>query len=354
MGLRQYAKCARCIISILLGLLFGLPFGCCLATLIVFSQPIFNVLIMLCSLLAVLLVASLLVFKPIKKFFQLKLENCINALIKVILLDCVMLLFFINVVIASNWINCLYPNNTLLLLSQCNYFDVNVSTLNVMCLVITLMCILVNIGVLCRSFRRLNRRRTLASWKIVASISLATLALISSFLTYISVETTYPKLIERLKNLGIVEHCNVSPNIECVWSFVYWYYHNYRGDKGFIPTYGKPCPKPRQLLVRLDELINNRDFVSKLAAISGTGACEDFALAITRLVRDLYGCEIRIVVDAHGRWDHAIPEVKINGVWYVIDITYTTKETYIEASKYAEHLHKVGLKTLHYLRYTTI
>ena len=103
-------------------------------------------------------------------------------------------------------------------------------------------------------------------------------------------------------------------------------------------TYRKPCPKPRQLLVILPSLIGNRDFVAKLVVVSRTGACLDFALGATKLIEDLYGYRVR-VVHLIGQ-DHVIPEVEVNGTWYVIDITYTTKNYPVKASEYADHLRR--------------
>jgi hypothetical protein len=37
-------------------------------------------------------------------------------------------------------------------------------------------------------------------------------------------------------------------------------------------------------------------------------------------------------------WDHAVPEVMINGAWYVFDIDYTTTQTPIPTYKYYEYL----------------
>ena len=117
--------------------------------------------------------------------------------------------------------------------------------------------------------------------------------------------------------------------LTCLWNFVLHY------KEEFIGTYRKPCPKPRQLLARLPPLIDNRDFVAKLVAISRTGACLDFALGAAKLVEDVFGYETR-VINFIG-WDHAIPEVKVDK-WYVIDAVYTTPNYPVEVSDYIEHL----------------
>jgi hypothetical protein len=73
-----------------------------------------------------------------------------------------------------------------------------------------------------------------------------------------------------------------------------------------------------------------------LSAVARVGTCGEFAMGLTRLLRDSLGCETRIV--AFKTLDHEFPEVKINGTWYVFDLTYTTPDKPVEAGKYAEYL----------------
>jgi len=37
-------------------------------------------------------------------------------------------------------------------------------------------------------------------------------------------------------------------------------------------------------------------------------------------------------------WDHAVPEVMVNGTWYVFDVTYTTPQSPVPVNKYYEYL----------------
>jgi hypothetical protein len=73
-----------------------------------------------------------------------------------------------------------------------------------------------------------------------------------------------------------------------------------------------------------------------LSAVARVGTCGEFAMGLTRLLRDSLGCETRIA--AFKTLDHEFPETKINGTWYVFDLTYTTPDKPVEASKYAEYL----------------
>ena len=71
-----------------------------------------------------------------------------------------------------------------------------------------------------------------------------------------------------------------------------------------------------------------------------TSICEDFAIELTILLRDVLGCEARVV--AFVDYDHALPEVKIDGVWYVLDISYTTPAGPVRAENYWMYLNNTG------------
>jgi hypothetical protein len=73
-----------------------------------------------------------------------------------------------------------------------------------------------------------------------------------------------------------------------------------------------------------------------LSAVVRVGACGEFAMGLARLLRDSLGCETRVV--AFKMLDHEFPEIKVNGTWYVFDLTYTTPDKPVEVSKYAEYL----------------
>jgi len=144
---------------------------------------------------------------------------------------------------------------------------------------------------------------------------------------YAIVNAEYPKKAEALRN-SIGDKCL----LDKAWDLVKYY----KGD--FISTYGTIWPKPRQLIIRFGPLTlePSRVFAAKLAAVSGTGACEDFALGATQLLSDVLGCEARVV--AFLGEDHALPEVKVGDTWYVVDVTYTTPKSPVKVSEYAEHL----------------
>lgn len=149
------------------------------------------------------------------------------------------------------------------------------------------------------------------------------------------VEARYHAMISHVRSTYVDCACDISN----VWKLTVEYYSN------FMFTHNFTVPKPRQLIVELPIVgMWNKDFVSKLAALQAMGACEDFALALTALIKDVLGCESRIVLlvnirgDSQFRCDHAIPEVKINGEWYIVDISYTTWSEPLVAEAYAEHL----------------
>ena len=104
--------------------------------------------------------------------------------------------------------------------------------------------------------------------------------------------------------------------------------------KNFIFTYKVNVPKPRQLMIASG---TKYIWVPRgLIAVADTGTCEDFAIELTTLLRDVLGCEARVV--AFEDYDHALPEVKIDGVWYVLDISYTTPAGPVRAENYWRYL----------------
>jgi len=164
--------------------------------------------------------------------------------------------------------------------------------------------------------------------KIVLFLLTIILTLIT--MLFITVEFEYPRKVKGLKN---------SMGGECTLDKAWELVKNY--NKSFMSTYKTIWPKPRQFVLNIGELKTfmfkpSRIFAGKLAAVSGTGACEDFALGATQLLSDVLGCETRVVV-LLGE-DHALPEVKVGDTWYVVDITYTTTKSPVKASEYAEHL----------------
>jgi hypothetical protein len=139
-----------------------------------------------------------------------------------------------------------------------------------------------------------------------------------------SVEALYPRYVEELK----ARHGN-GRSLERAWGMAVEYFRD------FHFTYGRPCPKPRQLSV----LLCGEKYAwvfRALEALARTGSCEDFALGLTTLLRDALGCEVRVV--AFKGLDHAMPEVKVNGTWYVLDVSYTTLEGPVRAEEYMGYL----------------
>ncbi|AJB41995.1 hypothetical protein TCARB_0945 [Thermofilum adornatum 1505] len=147
------------------------------------------------------------------------------------------------------------------------------------------------------------------------------------------VETTY-------KSNVVIQGNSNTCTLSNAWNLTLQY------NKSFFNTYGKPLPKPRLFYIheffwfpiRCPIANYTRDFAEKLAATSRTGACEDFALGLTRLLRDSLHCQTRIVEVYGGQVNHALPEVKINDTWYILDIIFTTPNHPVKASDYATYL----------------
>jgi hypothetical protein len=126
-------------------------------------------------------------------------------------------------------------------------------------------------------------------WPFLLAIIAIFTVIFYSMELYVSVESLYPKNVRELKT-----RYSGACTLENVWNIAVEY------NSKFIFTYGKPIPKPRQFLIEIkgmDPLCDfSRIFTSRLAAVAGTGACEDFALGLTALLRDAFGCETRIVI----------------------------------------------------------
>jgi hypothetical protein len=136
----------------------------------------------------------------------------------------------------------------------------------------------------------------------------------------ISINHLYPKYVEEIR-AHYDRHCS----LDVAWTIALEY------NRNFHNTYGKPEPKPQRYKLIFEGMLDSFETVVR------TGACEDFARGLAKLLRDSLGCETRVV--AFKTANHAFPEVKINGTWYVFDLTYTTPDKPVEASKYAEYLH---------------
>jgi len=145
---------------------------------------------------------------------------------------------------------------------------------------------------------------------------------------YLASDVSYTSALEKFKS-NIEDSISVS-DLDAAWFLARIYYDE------FEFTYRKIIFKPRQVIIALPNLIFNLELASKIAVISKTGACFDFAVGVTKLMEDVYGYEARVI--SFVGYDHAVPEVKINGTWYVIDISFTTRSGPIKADDYASYL----------------
>ena len=138
-------------------------------------------------------------------------------------------------------------------------------------------------------------------------------------------ELYYPVYIKSFKDTyGTV--CQ----LETAWNISNSYFYT----QGYYTTYMKPVPKPGQIF-QLRTLGVNWSY-DKVFVLAKTGTCEDFAIALATLLHDVLGCETRVVV--FKGWDHAVPEVMVNGTWYVFDVTYTIPQSPVPVNKYYEYL----------------
>jgi len=178
-------------------------------------------------------------------------------------------------------------------------------------------------------------RRIVSVAKVLGIIALISI-IVSGFCIAEVVGSEYSHTLVEFRKFYADCVNNGTDILECVWSLTL----RYRDE--FVPTYMTPCAKPRQLLLKfafrappIFLQVDTRDFVAKLTASAKTGACLDFAIGVTKILRDL-GFETRVI--SFLGWDHAIPEVEINGTWFVIDAVYTTPNSPVPAPMYGDYL----------------
>jgi len=181
-------------------------------------------------------------------------------------------------------------------------------------------CVIIFLIVRAHQSKTLRTMRFLHLTTIIATLILPITSLLT---TVIVTESYYPVYIGSLRNTY-----GASCQLNTAWSIATKYFQDY------YSTYGKAVPKPAQMF----ELhccgihwIYHPAFV-----LAKTGACGDFAVALATLLRDVLGCKTRVM--AFEGWDHGVPEVMVNGTWYVFDITYTTPQSPVPANKYYEYL----------------
>ncbi len=319
------------------GLIGGLT-GLIIVRLVLSSHGIADVLIDYVKYLSSIIISLVLIkllFRYVHGYRKIVVGNVWRIVKIVLLLDFFAILLSIVYILSFNLLDmCCYRNPLLLFCSNIggNRGLSNSETLVIACVFIGAV-VAVNLYAVKVSLRspQLRMRRIIGlPRKIVCFIiALITIIVVIPSYMYLSIDSKYAETLSDLKRY-IVQCNTTNSSISCLWNFVL----HYKGE--FIGTYRKPCPKPKQLLIRLPPLIDNKDFVAKLAAVSRTGACFDFAIGVTKVIRDIYGYKTRVVVMVG--WDHVIPEVEVNGTWYVIDAVYTTAKNPIKVSNYAEYL----------------
>jgi hypothetical protein len=163
--------------------------------------------------------------------------------------------------------------------------------------------------------------------QVLASLTLIIISVVYLLMLVLSAQLLYPMHVTDLKT-RYGSYCS----LENAWLIAKEFSKTYFNVYGINERVGfKLFPKIGEFELIPVEL---REVLSAVARI---GTCGEFAMGLTRLLRDSLGCETRIV--SFKPLDHEFPEVKVNGTWYVFDLTYTTPDKPVEASKYAEYLH---------------
>jgi hypothetical protein len=162
--------------------------------------------------------------------------------------------------------------------------------------------------------------------QVIASLAPVIISVVYLLMLVLSVQLLYPMHITDLR-VRYGSYCS----LENAWLIA----------KGFSETYFNVYGINERVSFKLFPKIGEFNLIPMelrevLSAVARVGTCGEFAMGLARLLRDSLGCETRIAT--FKTLDHEFPETKINGTWYVFDLTYTTPDNPVEASKYAEYL----------------
>lgn len=182
-----------------------------------------------------------------------------------------------------------------------------------------------------RSLSHVKKQKPIATTLIMAfTILLAILVALLIPVTYFYTEYKYLKALEKL---SMKVKCKDSfSTLDCAWTTAKIYL------KKFKSTYGLPAERPYLLVTRdpILQYIVSKDLLNRMVVISGYGGCGELAIAISTIVRDIFGLDTR-VLNFEGI-DHTIAEVYVNGSWYVLDPGFTTPKGPIRVGFYASYL----------------
>ncbi|HII02383.1 TPA: hypothetical protein HA351_12280 [Methanosarcinaceae archaeon] len=139
---------------------------------------------------------------------------------------------------------------------------------------------------------------------------------------------------------------NGDDELNATWKTANLYYNNtfsssYSKENALVPSRELTTPEGVITLLfnpvlMLYFIIEPIDGFSKLTITQRNGACGEFASDMNLLLEDITGFETRIInMQGH---DHALPEIKINGIWWVFDRAWTTEYEPIKTCDYASYL----------------
>jgi len=162
--------------------------------------------------------------------------------------------------------------------------------------------------------------------QIMISLTLVVISVVYLLMLILSAQLLYPMYITDLRT-RYGSYCS----LESAWLIAKEFSGTYFNVYGINEHVGfKLFPKIGEFGLISMEL---REILSAIARI---GTCGEFAIGLTRLLRDSLSCETRVVT--FKSIDHVFPEVKINGTWYVFDLTYTTQNKPVKADDYAKYV----------------
>lgn len=191
-------------------------------------------------------------------------------------------------------------------------------------IVYALWIIIIIVGVVFIGWYKLNRLRNRFLEPIIPLLLLVSITLLTFCILYLSILYLYPKYIEEVRT-RYGTYCSMDIALAVTLEY----------KNNFHNTYDKPFFKPQ--LYKL-KMLMPEELLDRLEAIVRTGACGDFARGLAKLLEDSLEYEVRRV--SFKTIDHTFPEVKISGIWYVFDFTYTTPDKPVKASNYAEYLYE--------------
>ncbi len=176
-------------------------------------------------------------------------------------------------------------------------------------------------------------------------VGLVIIWITSQLLVVGSIEVGYYETIDEYSQEYLMLKENDVNDINTTWSLANTYYKDmtktYDQDEIRVPSRVLSTssgsistflfnPVFYLYLVGMDDKPNSGFY--KLIIVQNAGACGEFSNSMGLLLKDITGFDTRVIA-MEGK-DHALPEINIDGQWWVFDRTFTTQDYPVESLTY--------------------